>query len=308
MLNRQLDAPIFMIGMPRSGTSIISEAISLNEELGFLSNYVHRLPGLPVLALLDRFTFLPHIGWRLRGKKRQFKGILNLVQQFLPYAGDGYRVWGRLWGEKQVKNYLAGKTADRLTVRRTKNYIQTILAYQDKSRFFTKLNGPPRICFLNSIFPEAFFIHILRDPRAVTASLLKSDWWIKGQGLTKPWWNGLPKQDMQQWLLADRSPIALSAIQWKQVVALTWKEKELIPPERYMEITYEDFIQSPFQCIRHIFLKAGLTPSITSHRYLEEKGKPVNMNYKFKQFFTRSEIELIDNLTRSTAMQAGYEY
>ena len=308
MLNSDVDAPIFMIGMPRSGTSVISEAISLHEKLGFLSNYVHRVPGLPGLALLDRFTFLPHVGRHLRGKKYQLKGLSNLVQRFLPYAGDGYRVWGRLWGEKRVKDYLACKTADRLTVIRTKNYIQTILAYQGKSRFFTKLNGPPRICFLNSIFPNAFFIHILRDPRAVSASLLKSDWWIKGEGLTEPWWHALPKHDMQQWILSGKSPIALSAIQWKQIVALTWKEKELISPERYMEVTYEDFIESPFQCIHNIFLKAGLTMSKASQRYLEYKGKPINMNYKFKQFFTKTEIEMIDKLTRSTAMQAGYDY
>ena len=66
----EIRRPIFLIGMPRSGTSVLSESISLHEDLGCLSNYLNWFPSNPYLAFFHRFTDIPIVGWYLRGTKK----------------------------------------------------------------------------------------------------------------------------------------------------------------------------------------------------------------------------------------------
>ena len=41
-----LERPVFMVGMPRSGTTIIYEALALHEDLGWFSSFGVRQPRL----------------------------------------------------------------------------------------------------------------------------------------------------------------------------------------------------------------------------------------------------------------------
>jgi hypothetical protein len=60
--------PLFLIGMPRSGTTLIARGIARHPHVGWFSNYVDRCPACPRLAGLNglaafalprRFPFLP---------------------------------------------------------------------------------------------------------------------------------------------------------------------------------------------------------------------------------------------------------
>lgn len=308
MPKREVLRPIFIIGMDRSGTSVISEAISLHPELGWLSNYLHRWPSFPAISFFNRFTAIPNFGWYLRGKKRQQKGGMAVLRKLLPYAGEGYLVWERLCGDKFVWDFLMGQAATEEEKLGAIKYMGAVLWWQGKKRLFAKLTGPPRIGYLTSIFPEASFIHVIRDPRAVTASLLRVSFWKEGGGYEKPWWTGLPEEDLQVWEASGKSPIALAAVQWRRVVERTWKEKEALAPERFLEIRYEDFVEEPHDVIRAAFIKNGLPDSENAHNYISRIGKTKNMNYKYKEYFRPDEIALVERVTFETAKRARYSF
>jgi hypothetical protein len=303
------NGPVFLIGMDRSGTSAISEAVSLHESLGWISNYVHKWPDWPQLALLNHVTSLPGLGWYLRGMKKQSKGLAATFRKYLPYAAEGdYRLWERLCGEKFLWDFMSGLTATEDEQRRTRDYFNSILKYLVKKRLFVKLTGPPRIQYLDSIFPDAQFVHVVRDPRAVVSSLMQVSYWAEQGGLEKPFWTGLWAEDIAAWEKADRSPIALAAVQWRRVVEQTWLEKGRLPEKRYIELRYEDFVEGPGISINAIFAKLDLPPSPNAEKYLTYLGKPRNMNFKYKKHLKPEEIGLVEDLTRSTARQAGYEF
>lgn len=302
----EIDRPVFMIGMPRSGTSIISEAFSLHEDLGWFSNYVHRMPSIPLLALYDRVSFLSSAGWRLRGKKQQGKSLRAFARRFLPYAGDGYKLWHRLCGDDFVWTHMQNETADDETRDRTRSYVRSILAYQGKKRLFTKINGPGRITFLSSIFPDASFVHIIRDPRATVSSLLKVSFWRRGRGLETPWWKGLPEEHVEEWISAGKSPAALAAVQWKYITENIWKEAEGLNRNRFIEVRYEDFVEDQHGVINNMFDTLGFCRSAEADKYLAAIGAAKNMNHKYKQNLTQADIQSIENITRATAGKAGY--
>jgi sulfotransferase family protein len=181
--------------------------------------------------------------------------------------------------------------------------------FQGKKRFFAKLTGPPKIHYLNSIFSDAYYIHVVRDPRAVILSLLDVDFWKKSDGYLKPWWsNGLTENDIADWKLSGKSPIALASVQWRRVVEQTWNEKTLIPSENYLEIKYEDFVESPHEILDSVFARLHMRDSVSAHRYISSIGKLKNMNFKYKKILSIAEIAMIEKLTYETANQSGYRY
>ena len=187
---RSIDKPIFFIGMPRSGTTIVQEAFSAHENLGWLSNYSGRFPGFPALTAVHR------IFGNLRGQRNQGQR-LAWFNRILPRPVETYEVWRRLFGEKFLYSFLVGVKPSAEEVEAARRYIAKLLAAQKKARFCAKFTGPPRIEFLSEAFPEAYFIDIIRDPRAVVASLMvdKDDFWEKKGGREKPFWDGALDQE-----------------------------------------------------------------------------------------------------------------
>ena len=47
-------APVFLIGAPRSGTSLLYKCLALHPDLGYISNYNERLPRWESVSLLNR--------------------------------------------------------------------------------------------------------------------------------------------------------------------------------------------------------------------------------------------------------------
>ena len=301
--------PIFMIGMGRSGTTTISEALSAHEMVAWFPNYMNFLPALTFGCFFLRILDIPGLGFYLRGKKKQDKQWTSLLRRCLPHMVEAYPVWQRHCGEKLKFDYLLNQIASLEESRAISRTMRKILILQGKKRFFAKFTGPPRICYLNSIFPDAYFINIIRDPRAVIRSLLKVAFWKERGGLKKLWWKNGPKiDDFDIETSEDLMPLKLAALQWKTVLEVAWQESKLIDQKRYIEIRYEDYVGNPHNTLSGLMTKIELPQSTNVHRYLDSMGRPSNMNYKFKNDFSLNEIEVIKMITSSTAKKAGYLY
>jgi hypothetical protein len=306
-LSKEIIQPIFVVGMPRSGTTIISEVLSAHEDLGWFPNYFEKLPFIPQVSVLTRILNIPKIGWYLRGKKKQGSSLSSYIRRILPHCSEAFSVWARHCGQKFLWEYMI----DQIASEKEKNSISTTIAkvlfFQGKKRFFAKLTGPPRMNYLNSIFPDAFFINVIRDPRATVSSLLRVPFWKNAGGHDKEWWrNGLGRESIQQWIDSGKSPIVLSSLQWKQVVEVAWHEKENIDEDRYMEIHYEEFVRDPFKVTEDIADGVNLSRSRSMRRYINSIGTVKNMNHKFTKNLSPSDIRLIEKITFQTATRAGY--
>jgi len=270
---KDIKSPIFVIGMGRSGTSVISEAIAVNHELGWLSQYLNRFPRYEWLSILNRLAHIPTVGSVLYGKKLQNNDFTSLIKKYFPYSAEAWSYWELHFGKRFLFGYLHNEEATIEEAINTNQSISDILKYSGRNRFFTKFTGPPRIRFLNSVFPGAYFIHVVRDPRAVVSSLLQVPFWSEGGGLDNPWWDGLTDENWKEWHSEGRTPAGLAAVQWKQVVEMVRVEKVLIEPDKYIEIKYEDFVQSPHQSINSIFDLVKLPNCQKVHRYIESNNK-----------------------------------
>ena len=92
--------PVFVIGMPRSGTTVISEAISLHEEFGWISNYLTKFPNYVWISMLNRLCFISKIGIYIRGRKPQTNNLNSFFRKFFPYPSEAYNIWEIFLGKK----------------------------------------------------------------------------------------------------------------------------------------------------------------------------------------------------------------
>lgn len=95
---------------------------------------------------------------------------------------------------------------------------------------------------IGSLFPEARFIHLVRDPRDVVAGLLEMDWW--------------PNKSCRR-----------TANHWRKAidVALSCVERDAT---RHMVVRYEDLIDRPETVLRAVgrFVGCGFDPAMLDHR------------------------------------------
>ncbi len=173
-----VDRPIFFVGVPRSGTSILFEAFSRHPALAWLSNYSRSRPGWVWLnglrGLLD--NRLVH----LAGPMRQSGGG-PIGSRLLPQPSEAYPFWEYWLDTPFVFEYLLNTRARSDESTRLSGAIRETVRWQRRKRFATKITGPGRIGFLHSIFPDARFVHVIRDGRAVANSLLNVAFWKQAE-------------------------------------------------------------------------------------------------------------------------------
>jgi hypothetical protein len=279
-----LSRPVFFVGMPRSGSTLVFDIVTRNPSLAWPSLYVNAMPALPRVELL-RNAF-DNRAWSMRGQQRQRTRWIP-GNRLLPQPSEAYPFWNRHAGESFARGYLEDQVATTSTSDTVRRAVLQIVQSQRRARFAAKLTGPPRVAFLRSIFPDAVFVHLVRDGRAVVQSLLGVDFWRRNGGMEGPYWHGAPVESfIDEWEASGRDPGVLAGLQWRTVVRRFRDESVQLGPTDFVEVRYEDFVADPLSQIRKIESVVKLPESSEISEYLETHSPRRGMNDKFRQAFT----------------------
>jgi hypothetical protein len=189
-----------------------------------------------------------------------------------------------------------------------KRKVQKVLAQMltpRHSRLLVKLTGWPRTGFLSEIFPDALFIHMVRDGRAVTNSLLNVDFWQGWSGPEHWQWGPLSAEQEAEWEASGRSFVVLAALQWKICMDAYEKVRERLPSNQYYEIKYEDFASDPVGRFGDILEFCQLDYPEQFRRDLG-RFKVESANYKWKEYLTEHQQALLENTLRDSLARWGY--
>jgi hypothetical protein len=242
---------VFVISNGRSGSTLVQELLARHPDVGFVSNLEDRLPGLPpaagrfnnalyrrvppALTRKGRVRYAPSEAWRA------------LAQQVSPMlinpARDLVAADAMPWVAERFQRFFAERARA-----------------QTKPVFVHKLTGWPRSGFIRAVFPDAGFIHVVRDGRAVVASDLRVGWWRGWEGPDGLHTGPLPAAYLAEWEASGRSFPVLAGLGWKMAMDAYVAARALVPTEQWLDLRYEDLLADPPTRAKELLSFAGLPP------------------------------------------------
>ena len=288
---------LFIIGTGRCGSSLVHELVALNQQAGFVSN------------LDDRLTFLNSHGRWNNSAFRHMKGQLTQKGKVRFAPSEAYRLIAKQVSpiyENSCRDLNANDVTPWLR-ERFEGFFQSRFEAQQKTVFLHKYTGWSRIQFFAEIFPEAKFVHIVRDGRAVANSWLQMPWWGGYQGPEKWLWGTLTDEEQALWEKKGSSYPVLAALAWKKLMAGFIEAETSMDASRYMTCRYEDFIDEPVEVLKRITSWSGLPDA----DYMNESflGSRVNSNRRqaFKADLTAQQVIDMEACIADVLEKYGYE-
>lgn len=238
----------FLVGSGRCGSTLLQDALSHHPDVGFVSNVDNWLP-LP--GDLGRWS--NDLYRRLPVALTQGK-----ILRYSP--SEGYRALKREVSPAIVAPF-KDLTADDLTPwleRRFRQFFAVRAEAQRKPLFVHKFTGWPRVGFIQGVFPEARFVHVVRDGRAVANSLLQTTWW-RGFAGPEAWgWGPLPEPYASEWRDNAESFVLLAGLHWKMLLDAAERARTQVAGQRWMQVKYEDLVEDPCAKLGEILAFLGL--------------------------------------------------
>lgn len=260
---------LFLLGAPRSGTSLLYRALCLHPGAAWMSNWMRRFPASPRLAVLDRVARgMPRRRrrvWFPGGNAYVYGRSRGILERAFPQPVEGEPIlnaWGLPQSLHEGAHPPAVQEALRILFRR-------ILLWSGGEVVVNKrIANNLRVATLAAAFPAAHFVELTRDGRAVAASLARVDWWPDDPLW---WWDG---RTPRQWEAEGRDPWDACAREWLEEVSLLERSLAGLGDGRVLHLSYEDLVSDPVETLIHVAAFAGLAPSSAWVAELRELDYP----------------------------------
>ena len=264
---------VFVVGMPRSGSTAFFEVIARHPEMCGPTNGSRKTPTSAAL-----------IKWFSRFKELE------------------PREMGTVWDKMLVADHDVLRAEDVTPQNRAfaTRIIQAHCKAYQRSVFLAKCPRLGlRIPFFHEIFPHAKFLHLIRDGRAVSRSVLEKR--RVGGGADTDWWDVKPANWKD--LVSDNPMISLGG-QWRETVKATAEEGRKLPDGLYKEIRYEDFTEDPVGIIQDVLGWVDL--SWDTEDLTERTSHIQSKNYKWVESFSAEEVADLTNEMRPMLEEFNY--
>jgi len=283
--------PLFIIGTGRCGSTIFHRILSYHPNVTWLSPLCARYPGNPGLNRL---------AMRLIGAP-----LLARYARKVIYPGEWYPFWDyHCPGFSEPCRDLRKEDVSHKTKATIRKVMSQMLTTK-RHRLLVKVTGWPRIGFLKEIFPDAKFIHVYRDGRAVANSFLNVNWWSGWRGPANWQWGELTPAHKEKWEKYDRSFVVLAGIEWEILMAAQESAKQQIPPHDLLEIRYADLCQDPVKTLQKTAEFSALEWSPRFEAVVKSFSLR-NTNHKWQKHLSDEQQKMLHECLEDTLQKYGY--
>lgn len=246
---KYLDRPIIIIGFGRSGTSILSDAIMQHPDLAYISNYNARFTNSDNINVVRRI--FDNRFWRILGQKKQLNKV-SAINRIAFKPAEAYGYWNLLTRRDFGRGFLFGLKEDSDQVDHIRERLSFLVRLQGKKRLCFKITGPSRLCYLDSVFPDAVYLHVRRLPLPNIRSMMNVGFYQnRKHGL---WWHGegvYTDEEKEFVELNAERPELIAALQYYKVHETHNAEARANGiSNRMMSIDFEDFVSNPKLVVR----------------------------------------------------------
>ncbi len=252
---------VFILGAPRSGTTFLASLLKKTRygapfETHFITKYYKKLDEFGNLGQLTNF-------------RKLMKAILSerpVMQWNLSI--DIEKFFHQLNGNVEYSNII-----NQLCLLRNKE--RGFYAWGDKTPHYIA-----EIDVIYSLFPNAKFLHIIRDGRDVALSLLERNWGPNNLYSAARYWRKLNEEN--------------------ELIGALQNEGKLY------SLRYEDLLDETEEHVKNIYSFLNTDISSDSVASLCSKVKKQNKN-KWEKKLTANEIKTFENVASNTLSRLGYK-
>ncbi len=289
---------VFIIGPPRSGTSLVLDFLSAHPDMGWVDDRLDASPGELSLAKRIRCFDTPWLG--------EFRFERRFARPSLPQPAENGGFW-RYWlpgfdpdpgcpapPEPHVTHEAA--------VLRARQALASLCALQRRDRFVGQHTGFPRVALLRRVFPEARFIQCLRDPRSVA-------WWMAKQiekEENHPLWSrraeleaAMPPGLAKRLGSLEKTPLNFAGVMVRWYHERTREELARLPEAHHKAVAYADLLSHPADTLRRLFGWLGLRDCRRIRTYLQYHNIHDN-NRRRRREMSERESEQLEHAVAQT--------
>ncbi|MEO6057274.1 MAG: sulfotransferase [Gemmatimonadales bacterium] len=284
--------PIILVGTGRCGSTVFHRLLARHPQLMWLSGFCDRYPAEPK--------------WNRRAVTALDNPLVRRAFGDRIQPGECYRFWDRhAYGFSEPCRDLVRTDVSARVKKQVRAAMEAMLT-PTRNRLLVKITGWPRIGFLNEIFEDAKFVHIVRDGRAVASSLLHVNFWRGWYG-PQGWRAGLlSPEDQATWEAYDRSFVALAGLEWRIQMRAIEAARQAVDPSRFFEIKYEAFCDQPLETYRRVLEFAELPGSAEFERHIAAASIR-NMSNRWRGDLAPGQQHLLDELLHDDLLRSGYD-
>ena len=240
-------APIFLVGAERSGTTMLRLMLSHHPEIEWLNEFEYAVDRMPA-----------------RGEWPDLNAYLEWLETHRMFLGQRFEIDSSLDYPHLVRSFLEQKRT------RSKRPIIGATVHRSFDR-------------LLDIWPDARFIHLLRDGRDVARSAIVMGW-------AGNVWYGVDK-----WIESENL--------WRTL-------RDELDPSRYVEVRYEDLISEPEIYLSTVceFIGVEYSPEMLSYPNDTTYSTPnASFAYRWKTKLTEPQLALLETKVGDMLEERGYE-
>ncbi|NOX55823.1 MAG: sulfotransferase [Planctomycetes bacterium] len=279
-----IDRPIFLIGIHRSGTTVLQDLMCLHPHVAFINN------SMPTFR--HCFCAAERLRKRLRLHVRGERVLHDGVEVATDSPNEGVVFWQEWLKEDPHDLTCVRRRIEDFTpaeIEKIYTAIKKVLwCYDGKAnRFFCK--NPrllPHLLLLKDLFPDAKFIHIVRDARQCANSMVKLYRLEQAQLDFIRRTGGHGVYDEKPFISFPRLPrlkeyvetygpdsIETTARLWNDAIDEVNRVRDHLPA--FCEVRFEDFVRSPRAHIERLFEFCELPPIEPENKRFWEKLRGV---------------------------------
>lgn len=263
--------PVFIVGCHRSGTTLMRRILNSHPEI-FLSKETGFLPYLLQI-----------------GQQCDAQVVVELINSYLTVEK---------WNVLLERDYLSTPSGEGVDIAELYRYVCLLESKQGVDYRYWGDNTPQYVCIaplLFQMFPDARFIHMVRDPRDVVASIID-----------------LP--------FRGNTPY-LAAVEWMSRIGDWLIAERVIPAEQRFEVRYEDLVQNPDSEVVKIldFLdldsanlagwKNGVCDEVAQLPHHKRLNAPIDSSSvgRFTKKLDKSAVAQVESVVRQAMIAYGYQ-
>jgi hypothetical protein len=258
----------FVVGAPRSGTSLLLDFLTVPKNVAWIPQKLAEHPERLRLAGRTGRQNWPLLGEFFLERRFEWKSV--------PQPASSVAFWDFYlsgFSPSDSEPFLPGpERVIEAEKERARKVVADLCDRQRRSTLVTEYTGFPRIRLMRHVFPQAKFIQVIRDPRSVAYQMVKKNM----AGANHRFWEHRAKwKDLMPAALQQRleelpdTPLNFSGVLARWFHDLYGQETGELPPEDFCEVAYADLLSRPTLTMKKVMKFAGLEMDARFNYYLK---------------------------------------